>query len=174
MRLEERHWLPNGCSMPVSCTQTNRPCGIGCCMWARGCEPGSCEERLPEGEWELRLAIAAVWPGTDESKRKPLPSADVWLRFGKEGVRKSVFYDRPLRVTTSEVSQVVSAWIQPNAAWLPPIVEFPPKGLLRGPERLVLCRGLHLRAESRGNSYWLWMSILPVGDKPPELCAKVK
>jgi hypothetical protein len=160
---------------PIGCTAANRPCGLGCCMWDRGCEPGSCEEPLPaNAQFDVRLAIAAVWPGTDESKRKPLLAADVYIRFGKDGVRRPIFYDRSVRATTEELGALLSAWIQPNLPGLPAIIELPPKGLLRGPERLVLCRGMHLKAESAGNTYWLWLSVAPAGEKPAELCAKVK
>ncbi len=160
---------------PIGCTATNRPCGLGCCMWDRGCEPGSCEETLPDAEWDVRIAIAAVWQGSDEAKRKPLLDADVWIRFGnKERARQSLFYDRPLRVSTAQLNELMSTWIQPNMPWLPPLIELPPKGYLRSADRLVLCRGVHIKQEVHGNTFWLWLSVSPAGEKPPELCAKVK
>ena len=66
----------------------------------------------------------------------------------------------------------MSAWIQPNAPWLPPLIEFPPKGRLAAPDRLMICRGMHFKAEAHGNTYWLWLSVLPAGEKAPDLCAK--
>ncbi len=159
---------------PIGCTAPNRPCGIGCCMWDRGCEPGSCEEPLPAGEWDVRLAVATVWQGKDEGQKKPLKDADVWVRFGKDGVRKSLFYDRPIRATTADLGQLITAWIQPNAPWLPPLIELPPIGLLHGPSSLVLCRGMHLKHEDHGYTYWLWLSVSPAGEKAPEPCAKSK
>jgi hypothetical protein len=160
---------------PLGCIAANRPCGIGCCIWDRGCEPGSCDEPLAAGEqWDLRLAKVAVWPFGDQSKLAPLKGADVWLRFGKDAVRRPLFGDRPLRVTSAELGGAFGGWIQPNAPGRPPLVEIAPRAPAEGRKRLVVCRGVHLSVDVGGFTYWLWISVLPVGEARPELCPKAR
>jgi hypothetical protein len=160
---------------PLGCLADKRPCGLGCCMWDRGCEPGGCDDPLPDAaEWDVRLAVAAVWPQGREPDKKVLHKADVFVRFGAGGTRKPLYWDQALRLGSEDMRQLISAWVQPNLPHLPGIVEFAPRAPTAGPTRLLHCRGFSMKADNGGNTYWLWISILPAGEKPPEPCNKVR
>ncbi|MSP25955.1 MAG: serine/threonine protein kinase [Myxococcales bacterium] len=168
------HDRPSEQVWPLGCTAAARPCGIGCCITERGCEPGSCDEPLPEGTWELRATKVVFWPVSDEAKKAPLRKADVWLRAGKDGVRHTMLRDRPVRMTTKDLGHLLHAWVQPNEPGLPALLELSPRGLGKTPTRLALCRGLYLRGEVKGFAYWLWLTIVPAGERPAPLCPQTR
>ena len=162
-----KHW-------PIGCTAERRPCGVGCCMWDHGCEPIGCTSPLPAGaEWDLRLAVVGIFPTGEPGRSSPLHKAELWLRIGKDGQRKPVFPDQPLRISTADLLEPLYTWVQPNVDPLPEVVDLPPRGP-RSPTGLLLCRGLILQADRGGMTYQVWLSLTPAGQEPPERCGKAQ
>ncbi len=165
---------PDRILYPIGCNKSERPCGHGCCIWHRGCEPYACDEPLPPDDpFRVTVTKVVAWPEGKPRDVHVFKDAEVFIRFGAEG-HKQQLVPEGLTVSGADVGEAFSMWIQVNDNKLPePIIDLRPTGVSK--QNVVgrmLCRGIQTRIPRNGVVYSVWLAVRPEGAPKPELCGK--
>jgi len=159
---------------PIGCNKAERPCGHGCCIWKRGCEPYACDQPLPpDDRFRVIFTKVVAWPEGKPREVHVFKDAEVFIRFGPDG-HKVQLVPEGLSVTGADLADAFSMWVQVNDDDLPePIVDLRPTGVSKhNVVGRMLCRGIQTRIPRNGVVYSVWLAVRPEGAPKAELCSK--